>query len=157
VQEPIRLFRGEYFFLSNFFISPVTYEGLTYRSVEHAYHAAKTTDPKIRERFTGNLTTPSWAKQAGRALKLRDDWETLKLNVMWQLLNQKFAPGTPLADRLVATADAELIEENHWGDTFWGVCNGVGLNNLGRLLMGVRGNLVVWLILNMKTTGVLAN
>jgi hypothetical protein len=31
-----------------------------------------------------------------------------------------------------------LIEGNTWGDTFWGVCNGVGENNLGKTLMNVR-------------------
>lgn len=43
-----------------------------------------------------------------------------------------------LSEMLEATGDAELIEGNHWGDTFWGVCNGVGQNNLGKLLMAIR-------------------
>lgn len=36
------------------------------------------------------------------------------------------------------TGDAELIEGNNWGDTFWGVCNGRGENMLGKLLMEIR-------------------
>jgi predicted NAD-dependent protein-ADP-ribosyltransferase YbiA (DUF1768 family) len=32
----------------------------------------------------------------------------------------------------------ELIEGNWWGDTYWGVCNGVGENHLGKLLMKIR-------------------
>ena len=32
----------------------------------------------------------------------------------------------------------ELIEENWWNDTFWGVCRGVGKNHLGQILMKIR-------------------
>jgi hypothetical protein len=39
---------------------------------------------------------------------------------------------------LLATGDMELIEDNDWDDTYWGVCNGAGENNLGKLLMKIR-------------------
>jgi predicted NAD-dependent protein-ADP-ribosyltransferase YbiA (DUF1768 family) len=55
---------------------------------------------------------------------------------MEQLLRQKFAG--PRAFLLAATSPAELIEGNTWHDTFWGVCDGIGENNLGRLLMKIR-------------------
>jgi predicted NAD-dependent protein-ADP-ribosyltransferase YbiA (DUF1768 family) len=42
---------------------------------------------------------------------------------------------------LKATGDEELVEGNWWNDTFWGVCNGVGENNLGKLLMKIRAEL----------------
>jgi predicted NAD-dependent protein-ADP-ribosyltransferase YbiA (DUF1768 family) len=42
---------------------------------------------------------------------------------------------------LLETGDAELIEGNDWGDTFWGVCGGKGNNFLGKLLMEVRKEL----------------
>ncbi len=32
----------------------------------------------------------------------------------------------------------ELVEGNWWNDTFWGVCNGEGQNNLGKILMKIR-------------------
>jgi predicted NAD-dependent protein-ADP-ribosyltransferase YbiA (DUF1768 family) len=35
-----------------------------------------------------------------------------------------------------------LIEENTWGDTFWGICKGQGENHLGRLLMQIRDELL---------------
>ena len=34
--------------------------------------------------------------------------------------------------------EGEIVEENTWGDTFWGVCKGVGENHLGKLLMEIR-------------------
>jgi predicted NAD-dependent protein-ADP-ribosyltransferase YbiA (DUF1768 family) len=42
---------------------------------------------------------------------------------------------------LLETGDAELVEGNWWDDTFWGVCNGVGQNNLGKILMDTRREL----------------
>lgn len=37
--------------------------------------------------------------------------------------------------------DAELIEGNTWGDRIWGVCDGVGENRLGKILMRVRAEM----------------
>ena len=44
--------------------------------------------------------------------------------------------------KLIDTGDIELVEVNSWGDTFYGVCNGVGENHLGKLLMKIRKELV---------------
>lgn len=38
----------------------------------------------------------------------------------------------------MATRDRMLIEGNDWGDTFWGMVDGEGENNLGKILMRVR-------------------
>ena len=46
-----------------------------------------------------------------------------------------------IGTKIVDTEDMELIEGNSWGDTFWGVCDGVGENNLGKVLMRVRDRL----------------
>jgi len=46
-----------------------------------------------------------------------------------------------ILERLLATGDQELIEGNTWGDRFWGVCDGEGQNQLGRLLMELRNEL----------------
>jgi predicted NAD-dependent protein-ADP-ribosyltransferase YbiA (DUF1768 family) len=42
---------------------------------------------------------------------------------------------------LLATDEADLVEGNHWNDTFWGVCRGVGQNWLGRILMDERASI----------------
>src|SRR5690606_37875392 len=81
------------------------------------------------------------AKRLGRQIKMVQNWDQIKVEVMERLLRQKFAPGTELARKLVATGDAQLIEYNTWGDTFWGVCDGTGQNWLGRLLMKIREEL----------------
>jgi predicted NAD-dependent protein-ADP-ribosyltransferase YbiA (DUF1768 family) len=42
---------------------------------------------------------------------------------------------------LMQTGERQLIEGNTWGDTYWGVCDGEGENNLGKLIMQVRKEL----------------
>ena len=129
-------FRGEYRWLSNFHLVEVKLDGLPYPSTEHAYQAAKTLD--IAERLMIQaLPTCGQAKRTGQRLKLRDDWEQVKVEVMLDLQRQKYAVPY-LREKLLATGDAELVEGNTWGDRFWGVCGDTGLNWLGRLLMQVR-------------------
>lgn len=132
-------FRNGYAFLSNFYPSPVTYQGDLYPTVEHAFQAAKTHNPQERDKVR-LAPTPTGAKRAGRRVDLRPDWEQVKLQVMASLLTQKFCDPT-LADLLALTGDQELVEGNTWGDRFWGVCKGTGHNHLGRLLMEVRAEL----------------
>ena len=71
-------FKNKYFFLSNFYLSPVKFEGLVYPSVEHAFQAAKTLDKEERKEFA-ILKTPSDAKKKGRHCQLRSDWEEVKV------------------------------------------------------------------------------
>lgn len=135
----ISSFQGKYRFLSNFYPAPVKLDDIEYPTVEHAYQAAKTFDPT--QRFLVCIApSPGRAKAAGRHLSLRSDWEQVKLEVMENLLRQKFRKN-PLRTMLIETGDAELIEGNEWGDTYWGVCNGEGQNHLGQLLMKIRNNL----------------
>lgn len=130
---PITSFNGDYRWLSNFWHARVILDGVSYPTVENAYQAAKTLVPLARERF--ERCTPGEAKRLGRKVKMRSDWERVKLAIMRDLIAQKFAPGSRLAASLLATGKAEIIEGNSWGDRFWGVCNGTGQNHLGRLLM----------------------
>jgi len=131
----INKFDGEYRWLSNFAPSLVVLDGVVYPTVEHAYQAAKT-HPSQREPFRHG--TPGQAKRLGQRVVMRADWELVKVAVMRELIEKKFLPRTILGDKLVATGNEELIEGNTWGDRFWGVCGGVGRNQLGILLMDRR-------------------
>jgi ribA/ribD-fused uncharacterized protein len=124
-------------FLSNFYPSEVEYDGVSYPTIEHAFQAAKSTDPLVREMVRA-AGSPAEAKKRGRQLTLRADWDACRIDVMRELLAYKFAPGSHLADRLIATGNQELVEGNWWGDRFWGVCEGRGENHLGKLLMEIR-------------------
>jgi ribA/ribD-fused uncharacterized protein len=136
----INRFTGEYGFLSNFYHAAVRLDGVTYFSVEHAFQAAKTNNASERNRIR-NASTPGAAKKLGRKVKLRPDWESVKINIMRDLLQQKFAVD-PLKSRLLATNNEELTEGNTWNDQFWGVCDGEGENWLGVILMSIREDLV---------------
>ncbi len=139
--EPIKSFTGDYAFLSNFYCEHIEYEGDTYASNEHAYQAAKIRDRAARHPLTveaGIQMTPGQAKRFGRSVTLRPFWNAERVKVMEFLQYRKFVRSPHLATLLIATGDAELIEGNRWGDTFWGVCNGVGQNQLGKILMDVR-------------------
>lgn len=101
--------------------------------------AAKTLDPQERIQF--ERIAPSMAKQLGQRVTLRHDWEEVKLNIMYELNKQKFEWSPELRTALLATGDRYIEETNWWKDTFWGVCNGVGENHLGRILMRIREEL----------------
>lgn len=134
----ITRFEDEFQFLSNFYECEVEFEGLKFPSVEAAYQAAKLLDINKRAKF--QTMTPSEAKRAGKASKIRPDWDNIRLSVMETLLRQKFSQ-PELKNALLMTQDFELIEGNWWKDTFWGVCNGVGENHLGKLLMKIRNQI----------------
>lgn len=139
MSDRIDRFWGDYRWLSNFWPCQIEL-GITYASVEHAYQAHKA-QGVLDHLYVATSATAGEAKRRGQALELRPDWDGIKLDLMERCLRLKFAPGSELAQRLLDTGDAELIEGNSWGDVFWGVCGGVGQNHLGRLLMQIRTEL----------------
>jgi len=140
-------FTGEYDFLSNFHPSPVTYEGVVYPTVEHAYQAAKTEDPAERKRIAA-ARYPGQAKKLGRTVTMRKGWDHHKADVMLELMRQKFED-PDLREQLLATGTQKLVEGNYWHDNEWGSCgcgkckDKKGKNLLGRLLMRLRDELAV--------------
>lgn len=130
-------FEDEYAFLSNFYEASVIWEGIVYPSNEHAFQAAKTLNPAKRLEIAA-AATPGQAKRLGRQVQLRSDWEKVKFDIMLDICLAKFHQNQELAEALLDTGTAELIEGNTWNDTTWGVCNGIGKNWLGNILMQVR-------------------
>lgn len=137
MSNTIKEFRGKYFFLSNFYNCPVSYAGLTFENNEAVFQAAKC--PERMKEFC--KLNPSEAKRLGRKVRLRQDWEEVKNKVMYDVCKAKFSQNPSLLKMLLQTGDSVLIEGNTWGDRVWGVCNGVGENRLGRILMKIRNEL----------------
>lgn len=130
------LFRGEFWFLSNMFPCPIQYNGHVFGCVESAFQAQKCPErANDFEKLNGYA-----ARRLGRTVKLTNDWDTNKIGIMYAILKVKFA-NPELAKKLLATCPQEIIEENNWGDTYWGVSHGIGENNLGKLLMKVRSEI----------------
>jgi len=138
--DPTKLidsFTNEFDFLSNFYGCDIAFEEKKYPSSEHAFQAAKTFDKSERENIR-RANTPGIAKKLGRKLSLRKDWESVRDGIMLDILRIKFNSHPDLAQKLLDTGDAKLVEGNWWNDTYWGVCDGVGKNKLGITLMQVR-------------------
>lgn len=136
----IKGFSGKYRFLSNFYPSKIILDGLEYDHVEAAFQAAKTDDVSARRRIR-EAAKPGEAKRLGQKVKLRQDWEKIKIQVMEDLVRQKFTTHKDLQEKLLATGDSYLEETNTWNDKFWGVCGAYGENHLGKILMKVRKEL----------------
>ena len=135
----INEFKGRYYFLSNFYNAPVTYEGLTYQNNEAAFQSAKVLSKQERSLFTD--LDPSSAKKMGRAVTLRRDWEEVKTQVMYEICKAKFTQNEDLRRKLLNTGTRNLEEGNTWNDRIWGTVDGVGENRLGKILMRIRKEL----------------
>lgn len=137
-------FQGDYRFLSNFHLSPITVRvgkvDIQASTVEHAYQALKATSAGDRIKVL-SARTPGGAKRLGKEVTVRSDWEKVKKRIMRDLVLAKFTQNPKLGALLLETGEAELVEGNWWGDRYWGVCRGVGENHLGRILMWVRATL----------------
>ena len=136
----IKGFQGQYRFLSNFYPCKIEHMGFSFSSVEHAYQASKTRDSNSILKIH-NAATPGIAKRLGKKLKIREDWESIKISVMRFLVSQKFSQ-EPLRSMLTDTYPLDIVEFNTWGDTFWGMVEKdgvlVGKNHLGKILMEIR-------------------
>lgn len=133
-------FKGEYRFLSNFWECEIIYEDISYPSVEHAYQAAKAVDSQVKKKIA-TASTPGKAKREGqKAIKVLD-WDNKKFSIMKTLVTYKFTTHEDLKQKLLETGEQQLIEGNTWKDVYWGVCDGIGDNNLGKILMEIRDNL----------------
>lgn len=138
----IDCFDGKFAFLSNFYLSPMTVDGIIFPTVEHLFQAAKTVSLVEREKIAA-AATPGQAKRLGRNVILCDNWEEIKDDVMLNALRLKFAI-LPLREKLLATGNEELVEGNTWHDNIWGNCSCdrckkiEGQNKLGKLLMQIR-------------------
>lgn len=134
--------RGDFAFLSNFYPCRIKYEGAVYGSAEAAFQAAKCEREADRTRFTG--LTAKQARQTGRNVPLRADWEQCKLGVLRDIIAIKFRDNPDLGEALLETGTAEIVEGNTWHDNYWGNCECAacksveGQNHLGRLLMECR-------------------
>ncbi|MCE2839556.1 MAG: NADAR family protein [Cyanobium sp. 49614_E6] len=162
----------------------VVYGGVEFPSVEQAYVAAKFNDPAMSQfiaglesrpnrRFEGLMDSPAQvARNLGRAKPeyaardwaaagytgavhpLREGWNDIKLDIMRDLVRQKFENNPDFAKALLATGDQELIEHTTgWGDRVYGMVDPMvardnardadpsrleGENYLGRFLMEQR-------------------
>jgi ribA/ribD-fused uncharacterized protein len=144
-QKEIKGFYKEYRYLDNFFVRLFDYDGKTYPTVEHAFQAAKTLNPEMKESIR-KAATPAEAKFLGRQAIIRPDWESIKYQIMFDVVKAKFEQHPDLMRKLLDTGSAYLEETNRHHDNTWGNCvcdkciNIEAINWLGEILMRIRND-----------------
>ncbi len=120
----------------------IVLNGIAYPSVEHAYMSAKSDDVRWYLKCTDENIKPGAIKKMSRKILLVSNWDSIKIEVMLECLNQKFNQ-EPYKTLLIETGDAYIQEGNFWGDTFWGVDlnTKIGENHLGKFIMEIREKL----------------
>lgn len=121
----------------------VEFEGVMYRTAEHAYQAGKARKEAVREWILA-APSPSLVAMAAHGLYYWDivpGWSKRKFERMKAILVQKYTQHESLKTLLLSTGDKRLVEsatvDNEVNRT-WGEVNGKGKNMLGILLMEVR-------------------
>lgn len=144
-QPIIKFYRavGEYDFLSNLFKREIEFEGYIFPTSEHAYQFGKFHNIKARN-WAMKGPYPHLVAIVSHGLfgfDMVEKWNEIKIDRMRRVLTAKFLQHSDLAEKLINTKDAILIEESSF-DNFWG-CGpkGKGKNKLGYLLMEIRSKL----------------
>ena len=116
--------------------------GKEYLTVEHWFQSQKFTNPELQEQIR-LAPTPAKAKSLGkkRDPTFRNDWDSIREEIMYQGLKAKFDQNIFLYTKLLGTAKLELKEDAPW-DSYWGTGKtGKGKNRMGILLMKLRSEL----------------
>ena len=132
----------EYGDFSNFAGFPIRLDGELWPTSEHYFQAQKFDDRAYRRKIRG-AKTPMIAARLGRdrSKKLRRSWESMKVEVMRKAVRAKFEQHPDLAELLLSTGSAKIVEHTD-NDSYWGDGgDGSGTNMLGRILMQVRDEL----------------
>ncbi|HEY9859004.1 MAG TPA: NADAR family protein [Candidatus Obscuribacterales bacterium] len=126
----------------NFSPHPIDIADHTWTTVEHYYQSQKFVGteyepliPIIRA-----VKTPEEAAALGRdrCRVVREDWEEVKTEIMYQAVLIKFLTHLDIQAILLSTHDALIVEDSPT-DYYWG-CGSqrTGQNQLGKILMQVR-------------------
>jgi len=132
--------------LSNYARVHFELDGVWWPSAEHCYHSHKftldTVENQDARRLIYEAPTPREAKHVAHRFDAyrRPDWDSMRDDVMRRVVLRKFHSNRAVAQVLLSTGDAMLVEESR--DYHWGCGeNGTGQNMLGRILMEVRAAL----------------
>lgn len=130
---------GKYRPLSNFHTEDILVDRLLFKCSEAAYMAQKTLVLEEKTALTQMLGLE--AKRYGQIISIVPNWNEIRYERMYTVILAKFTQCEYLKELLLSTGDKYIEETNWWKDTYWGVCDRHGQNNLGRILMAVRGKL----------------
>jgi predicted NAD-dependent protein-ADP-ribosyltransferase YbiA (DUF1768 family) len=111
----------------NFLPCKFVIDGITYLSAENYFQCAKTTDPAERDMvLKSGAGVSAWA--AGNRVKIRSDWELVKVDEMYKGNLAKFQQNEDLKNDLLSSGTASI---RFTGSTpFWNKWNGLILERI---------------------------
>lgn len=149
----------------------IIYKGREYKTSEHIYQAYKFIYPGMNNynikyvNHIMNSPTSGLAAKMGKLsirglnmyiggpeissiikeyipfVKIREDWDIVKYDIMYNIVKAKFTQHPYLLQLLKSTENSKLIEASPY-DYYWGEGkNKTGLNKLGEILMKIRSEL----------------
>jgi hypothetical protein len=137
---PITFYTPEFYVFNNFSAHAVEFRGQLYPTCEHAYQAAKCTDPAGREAIRAArspLQAKTLANETYKASK-DPDWARKKVGLVEEILRAKMAQHPEARDALRESGHQDIVEDSPT-DYFWGAgADGSGQNVLGKLWMKLR-------------------
>jgi N-glycosidase YbiA len=142
--DAVYFFSGAFDPLNNWSAHAVNVWGRTFPTAEHAFHYRKFLEafPKIANEI---IAAPSpWAAMRvdrKHIDKRRQDWDDVKIGIMTEIARAKVVQNEDVRELLLSTGSKQIIENSPW-DSFWGCgADGTGQNNMGKILMTIRGEL----------------
>ena len=111
---------GDLGYLANYSNHGFTKNGVFYKTVEHYYQSEKFSDPEIKKRII-DADTPKEASNIGRdrSLKRIDDFKSIKNQVMFDGILEKFRQHRDIAYKLIETRNKGIaeatVDEYYWG------------------------------------------
>lgn len=136
-------FKGQYYFLSNYYNSPLSLEingeVLNFTNAEAAFQACRAVG--IAKDFQGLSAFD--AKALGKKAKKKDvrgDWTEVRDSEMERVLLAKFE--NPYLKNRILSVSEEISFDIQYPDRYWGIYLGKGQNKLGKALTNVRNSIL---------------
>jgi len=137
--------RNKYGEFSNFSSYPIEIAAKVWPTNEHFFQSQKfiTTEPQYAEQIRKSRKPIIAKKMGNNSLhKIREDWESVKDDIMRIAVYNKFTQHSFLKYLLISTRNQEIIEVSP-RDYYWGIgANRRGKNMLGKIIMEIRDVLI---------------
>jgi hypothetical protein len=147
--DEIRFYRSSekpYGVFSNLFRRSMRFDGREFPTAEHAYQFGKARKTEVAE-WLMLAPSPSLLAASAHGLNYWDitpGWSKNRRDRMRRVVGAKFRQHVDLAEILLSTGDATIIEcgtVDNEVNRRWGMVSGKGENWLGKILMDVREEL----------------
>jgi ribA/ribD-fused uncharacterized protein len=142
---PLKFYRtykySNTFGFTNYSQHTVHIEGIgTFPTAEAAFQAHKNLEDKsyIQNQLKSN--SPTVSKYLGNKVKVRSDWEEIKLEIMENIVKLKFEQHEDIRENLLSSGLRPIVEHTK-DDSFWGDGeDGEGKNMMGKILTNIRNS-----------------